>query len=397
MKIDILYVVKYIKWLYQLYYYAGSFFLNVLRLFIKPDDNMILFISFGGRKFDDSPKAIYDQMISDVRFDNYKIVWAFRNPEKFNLPKGEKVKCDTFQYFLIALKARIWITNSSVERGLSFKGRNTFCFNTWHGTPIKKMGTDINDKNLSFKSKAKWNVDYFTCQGEYEKEIYCRVFSGLKKDNAHVIGLPRNDIYANYTEEYMLKLKNKLNIPDNKRVILYAPTYREFDKTVSMGVELSLPVQFEKWRETLGDNYIVLFRAHYEVSEKLNIKNDDFIMDMSNYPQLEDLMIVSDILISDYSSIFFDYSIMHKPMIAFCYDYNRYTSERGLYFDIRRWLPSAENEDELLKLINKDNLVDYIKKTQEFQQSYVTSYGLATNKSLDVIYKELSLNINLNA
>lgn len=389
MKKKLFYTVKYVKWIYQLYFYLGSFVLNVLKLFVQPDDRLILFISFGGRKFDDSPKAIYDQMITDHRFDDFRLVWALNNPEAFDLKRGEKVKCDTLSYFRTALKARVWISNSTVERGLEFKGKNTFYFNTWHGTPIKKMGVDVGDENKSFKGKGQWRVDYFTCQGEYERDIFCRVFKGLDKNIAQVIGLPRNDIYANYSMEYMLSLRKKMNIPADKRVILYAPTFREYDQSSSMEVKVSVPIQINRWRKELGEKYVLLFRAHYEVAKGLNIQDDDFVREMSSYPQLEDLMIVSDMLISDYSSIFFDYSIMPKPMLAFCYDYDRYALERGMYFDIRDWLPSADNEIELLKLIKSGEKDVHIARTRKFQQKYVTSFGAAVKKTLDVIYDEL--------
>lgn len=391
MKKYLFYIVKYVKWIYLLYFYLGTFALRVLKLFVPPDDKLILFISFGGRKFDDSPKAIYDQMIKDDRFNDYRLIWAFNNPEAFELERGEKIKCDTFTYYITALKARVWISNSTVERGLEFKGKHTFYFNTWHGTPIKKMGTDVDGENKSFKGKGQWKVDYFTCQGEFEQEIFCRVFRGLNKDVARVIGLPRNDIYANYTKDYMLSLRKKMNIPSDKRVILYAPTFREYDKSSSMEVKLSVPMNIEKWRKELGEEYVLLFRAHYEVAKGLNIQDDDFVCEMSSYPQLEDLMIVSDMLISDYSSIFFDYSIMPKPMLAFCYDYDRYASERGMYFDIRDWLPYADNEDKLLHLIKADNQDKHIAKTRKFQQKYVTEYGSAVKQSLNVLYRELSL------
>lgn len=390
MKKYLFYIVKYVKWIYHLYFYLGSFALKVFNLFVRPDDKLILFISFGGRRFDDSPKAIYDSMIKDSRFDGYRFVWAFNNPDAFELQRGEKVKCDTFSYFRTALKARVWISNSTVERGLEFKGKHTFYFNTWHGTPIKKMGSDVDGANKSFKGKGQWKVDYFTCQGEFEQEVFCRVFRGLNKDIARVIGLPRNDIYANYTNDYMLALREKMNIPSGKRVILYAPTFREYDKSSSMEVKVSVPMNIEKWRKELGEEYVLLFRAHYEVAKGLNIQDDDFVREMSSYPQLEDLMIVSDMLVSDYSSIFFDYSIMPKPMLAFCYDYNRYASERGMYFDIRDWLPSADNEDRLLELIKEDVQEEHIAKTRKFQQKYVTAYGSAVRESLDVIHTELS-------
>lgn len=391
MKKYLFYIVKYVRWIYSLYFYFGSFAINVLKLFVRPDDNLILFISFGGRKFDDSPKAIYDEMIKDARFKDYRLVWAFNDPEAYDIPRGDKVKCDTFAYFKTALKARVWISNSTVERGLDFKGKHTFYFDTWHGTPIKKMGSDIASSNKSFKGKGNWAVDYFTCQGEFEAEVFGRVFSSVGRDKMHVIGLPRNDVYANYTKEYMLSLREKIGIPVDKKVILYAPTFREYDKTDSMAVKVSTPMQLEKWRKELGDDYILLFRAHYEVAKGLNIKDDDFVREMSGYPQLEDLMIVSDVLISDYSSIFFDYSIMPKPMIAFCYDYDKYASERGMYFDIRDYLPSAANEDEVLSLIKYGNTIEQIASAKQFQQKFVTAFGSAIKKSINVIAEELKL------
>lgn len=391
MKKILFYIVKYVKWIYSLYFYLGSLALRVLKLFVRPEENLILFVSFGGRKFDDSPKAIYDQMIKDSRYDGYKIVWAFNNPNEFDIPKGDKVKCDTLAYFKTALKARVWISNSTVERGLDFKGKHTFYFDTWHGTPIKKMGSDVDSSNKSFKGKGNWPVDYFTCQGEFEADVFGRVFKTIGRSKMHVIGLPRNDVYANYTKEYMLSLREKMGIPAEKKVILYAPTFREYDKTDSMEVKVSVPMQLDKWCKELGEDYMLLFRAHYEVAKGLNIKDDEFVREMSGYPQLEDLMIVSDILISDYSSIFFDYSIMPKPMLAFCYDYDKYASERGMYFDIREWLPGADNEDDMLALIKNGNAEDQIAKTKAFQQKYVTAFGSATKQSLDVIADNLGL------
>ncbi|MBQ7037485.1 MAG: CDP-glycerol glycerophosphotransferase family protein, partial [Clostridia bacterium] len=131
-------IIKYFKFIYSLYYYVFSFLLSALRLFVKPDDKLILFNSFGGRKYDDSPKAIFEKMQKDPRFQDYKKVWAFHNPEGKEIPGVTCIKTDTFRYFVTALRARVWITNSSVERGLNFKGKNTYYFNTWHGTPIKK-------------------------------------------------------------------------------------------------------------------------------------------------------------------------------------------------------------------------------------------------------------------
>ena len=153
MKQKLVNFLKYNKVAYAIYYQVMSFCMNVLKLFMRTDDKLILFNSFAGRKFDDSPKAIYEEMKKDPRFKDYKLVWAFHQPEKYDAP--QKIKTDGLKYFKTALAARVWVTNSSVERGLNFTGKHTFYFNTWHGTPMKKMGTDIGSTNTAFGTKSK--------------------------------------------------------------------------------------------------------------------------------------------------------------------------------------------------------------------------------------------------
>lgn len=385
------YKVKYTPWLYSLYYTFGNLFIALLSIFVRPKEKQILFSSFGGRKFDDSPKKIYDDMLNDSRFNDYDLVWAFHKPEKFDIPRGRKIKTDNIRYFITVLQSRVCITNSSVERGLHFKGRNNILLNTWHGTPIKKMGLDIDDNNKSFRSKDGYsNIDIMLAQGEYEAKIFSRAFN-IDYEKFKLIGLPRNDAFANYTSQYVRDLKSRLHLP-NKKIILYAPTFREYDKTDSLTCRLSVPVDFDKWRQMLGEKYIVLFRAHYEISKSLDIKDNEFIRDVSAYSSLEDLMIVADILVSDYSSIFFDFSIMDKPMICFAFDYAEYSSNRGLYFDIRKQITSVSDEDALLKLLNDVayNESDLTAQTRAFREKYVTAYGNASQQSLNIIYDYLN-------
>ena len=367
-----------------MYFYLGNCFVRVLRYFIRPDEKLILFVSFGGRKYDDSPKAIYLQMINDKRFEDYRFVWAFINPKQFQIPIGDKIKTDTLKYFVTALKARVWITNSSVERGLDFKGKHTFYLNTWHGTPLKKMGGDIcqNTKGFINKAKSKWDV--FLTQGEFESKIFEHAFH-LDPSVIKALGLPRNDIFASYSNSDVYALKKKLNIPLDKKVLFYAPTFREYEIVDGLKGNVANNINVQEWKSKLGNEYILLFRAHYEVAGILSLSNDDFLIDVSYYPSIEELMIVSDVLISDYSSIFFDFSIMHKPMLCYAYDYERYQNERGMYFDVRECLPTATNEKDLLELISNMEYDSFVEQTVRFQEKYVTVYGNATRLSLDII------------
>jgi len=152
--------VKYSRILYYLYFYLGSLFIRILKIFLRKEDNLIVFSSYGGRRFDDSPKVLYDLMIKDNRFSNYSIVWAFIDPTKFQLPKGQIVRVDTFDYYKTLLKARVWITNTTMNRGLDFTGINTVSFNTWHGTPISilvQMSIQ-GRRRLRQKAKVKYQI-----------------------------------------------------------------------------------------------------------------------------------------------------------------------------------------------------------------------------------------------
>lgn len=386
-------LLKNSKVLYRLYYSICNLIIKAIGLFVKCDSSLIVFVSFGGKKMNDSPWAIYNKMLTDNRFDNYRLVWALQKPDKYHLNRGEIIRIDTLRYFVTLLRARVWVTNSSVNRGLKFRGRNVYYFNTWHGTPIKYMGGDIKSIKDELTIYTEPTIyDVFLAQSEYDADIFKRNYN-IPDQVMKILGLPRNDELINDAgEDRRKKLRERLSIPSSKKVILYAPTFREYQQDSLKNCVLAPPVDLKKWKEKLGSDFVLLFRAHYEVAKTLNLIESDFIKDVSSYQNLNELMIVSDILISDYSSIFFDYSIMDKPMLCFAYDYQEYSEKRGLYFDIRKELrsESLDNEDSLInEILNLDN--SFRKNiTKRFREKYVKEYGTATAKSVDLIYKNIS-------
>ena len=118
MKSKIKNIIKYNRWIYRIYYRIFNTLLKFWGAFIRTDKSLILINSFAGRKYDDSPKNIYEEIKRDSRFKDCKNVWAFENPEQYGDIGCIKIKTVTIEYFKTALKARVWITNSSVERGL---------------------------------------------------------------------------------------------------------------------------------------------------------------------------------------------------------------------------------------------------------------------------------------
>lgn len=361
------------------------FFGTALRMagwFVKTDPNLVLVNSLGGKRFGDSPKMIYDYLRSHEEYKHLRLVWSFvDDPTKFDTG-CENIKMDTWTYFKTALKAKYWISNVNIERGLDFKKKATHYLNTWHGVPLKYIGNDCpgrNDYDMSY-------VDSFCYSGPFEFEIYQRAFK-VKADNLLLSGLPRNDELYHVNAEKVAEMRKRLNIPEGKKVLLYAPTWRESEdggKTYN----LAPPVDFKKWEKELGDEFVLLFRAHHFTTKHMKIQFNDFIRDASDYPAINDLMIASNILISDYSATIFDYCILERPIISFAYDFEEYKESRGLYIDLPTELPCGivKTEDEVIESIKAMDYAAASERTKAFKSKYVPVGGNATELCVKALF-----------
>lgn len=382
-------ILKSNKWIYRIYFFSMNTLLRMFGLFYLKKKKIILFSSFAGKGFSDSPKAIYNYLLDNNLLNDYTFVWAFENPEKYTFINST-VKIDTFKYFKIAVSARVWVTNSSIERGLKFKPKRTYCLNTWHGTPLKKMGIDISESNESFRGKGNVTADSFCVQGEYESKIFSRVF---ELDNKKIInsGLPRNDVLIKPIEQSEINLlQKKIRIPKNRFIILYAPTFREYDLIDGRPGFMQKNI-ISEIANKLPEDAILLVRAHYEVANQFKENDNNNFINVSDYDDINDLYKVADCLISDYSSVFFDYSITKKPMLVFQYDYMKYTEERGLYFDIRKELDSADSIDGLINKIDmiRKNKVLASMRCERFMNRYINYFGEATKECTKALVKVL--------
>lgn len=356
-------------------------------LLLLVDSKKIIFCSLGGRKFDDSPKFIYEEFLKRNEFDDWKIIWAFINPELVIIPRGKKVKIDTINFFKELLTSKVWISNSGMDRGIDFRSKKILRVETEHGCPIKKIGEkDVLKKEI--------DRDSIRCaQSEYDRDIFVKV-RNVSPYTIQICGLPRNDSILNYSEEKCDQIKKELDIDKRKKIIFYTPTYREFSLNLHNETFISPPIDFHLWSEKLADKYVLLIRAHYAVIESLHIKNNDFIKDVSNYSPLNDLYAISDMMISDYSGTFIDYSILDRPMFCFAYDYDEYKEKRGFFMDINHELPCKvhKNQNELLNDIITMNYSEMCKATHKFHMKYAPYDGHnASKKIVDIIVERLKI------
>lgn len=380
------YVLKHNYAVNRLFNWSVSSFMKLWGLFVPTDEQMVIF-SGHTRKYNDSPKALYEYMLAHPEaYSKYRCVWALEDPENVEIPGNPmKIKADTLEYFKYTLKAKYWVTCVNIERSLHYKKRNCRYLNTWHGTPFKHIGNDAGvRKDYDFGS-----MDFFCYASDYEKVIYKRAFR-VREEALIPTGLPRNDTLYGVTENEMKELKKEMGLPLDKKVILYAPTWRESNDKGSSYV-IKPPVTAKKWEEALGKDYVVLFRMHAYSNKVLGIEFNDTIRDFSAYPDVNDLFKISDILISDYSASMADFSILERPVLCFAYDYEEYRWERGLYMDYEKEMPSGllRTEDEVLRYIEEMDYEKESEKTRDMLKGKLLQYGgHATKECLDILFEK---------
>ena len=378
-KID--YVLKHNTIVNKLFKFGGSAFFKTVGLFVPIDNKAILF-SGHTRKYNDSPRAIYEYMISHPKYSKYHFIWAL---DDLNTPipgHPKKVKVDTLKYFITALGCKYWITCVNIERSLHFKKKKQIYLNTGHGITIKTCGNEaVGRKDYDFSY-----INYFCVSGDYERKIYQRSFN-LNPKSIIATGLPRNDVLYHVSSKEIQKLRRKLNIPKNKKVILYAPTWRD-SADGGKSYVIKPPMNLSLWEKRLSDEYVLLFRAHPYTSKLLGVNFNDFVRDFTDYPVINDLLKVSDICISDYSATIFDFAAMEKPIICFGYDYEEYRKARGFTLNLDKECPGGvlKTENQVLDRISNLDYDEECKKSRAFKKKYIEYGGDATERCVKALF-----------
>ena len=357
----------------------------------KVQDNIILFESYMGRSYACSPRAIYEQMLTQKRFKDFEFVWFFRNPENKknidSLKRATLVEYESRQYYEYYSKAKYFVSNSRIPEVIK-KREGQVYIQCWHGTPLKRLGYDLkidgsNAMNSLKDTYKKYKEDaerytYLLSPSTFCTEKLTSCFN-LKENNPEAIlvqeGYPRNDFLYNYTKEDIVRVKENLGITDNhKKILLYAPTWRDNQHEAGVGYTYQLGIDFYKMQQELQEEYIILFRPHYFVANQFDFeKYKGFIYNAVNIDDINDLYIISDMIITDYSSVFFDYANLKRPILFYMYDLEDYQEHiRGFYIGLEE-LPGeiVTTEEELIKEIKKySQKFEYDEKYKNFNEKY---------------------------
>ncbi len=373
------------------------------------DDKLCVFEAFNGRKYCDSPKAIYLRMLNDKKYKDFKFVWAFNNPEEFKyLEKNRNTKVVKYlskEYNEVYASAKYFFTPSRLPDYITPKKSQNY-IQFWHGTPLKRLGFDIEVKGENAVHTVKeWThlyeydasrYTYMISPSRFVTEKYISAFNlkKLGKDKCILeTGYPRNDALFTFNEKYVDKLKKELDIPNDKKIILYAPTWRDNQYKTGTGYSYNLAIDFDKFKEKFSDEYIVLFRTHYLVAESIDLtKYKGFIYNVSDYSDINDLYILANIIITDYSSVFFDYANLKRPMLFYMYDLDEYKNNmRDFYIDLDELPgPIVEKEEDLYKEIK--NIGNYWNKYCDKYEKFNKRFNYLDDKDsskrvLDIIIK----------
>ncbi|MCY7914406.1 glycosyltransferase [Bacillus haynesii] len=361
-------------------------------------EKTVLYEAYHGRSISGNCYAIFLKLVQDKDFKDYHHVWVINDISdpmveelKRNYQNVSFTSVDSNHYLKYLATSKYLINDTSFPFYFVKRDEQIY-INTWHGTPLKTLGLDIKNRGMSTHKNIQRNLlhsDYLISPNQftYEKllkshDIY-EIYAGKVAD----IGYPRTDLTLETNGE---EVRKTLNIPLDKKVILYAPTWRgtvgKENDTSQVLLDEVMDIQ-----KSMGDDYIVLLKSHYFTFEYFKKNKLDHLC-VPNWYDTNKLLAAVDILITDYSSIFFDFLPLKKPVLFYMIDHQEYEAERGFYLDINN-LPGPVCES-LNELIDKLQNIHILKK--EFSEQYdkyleefcYNDDGQASKRLVEMIFKK---------
>ncbi|MGW7606198.1 bifunctional glycosyltransferase/CDP-glycerol:glycerophosphate glycerophosphotransferase [Streptomyces sp. NPDC054766] len=318
-----------------------------LRLPLRAD--RAVFSSYRGRGHGCSPGALESAFRGFA--PHIRTTWVADLEHHHTVPAATgRLRPGTAGYWTALARSKYLVNNVDFDRRL-VKRPGQIIIQTQHGTPLKRMGLDLQDRPAAargtdftelLRSADKW--DYCLSANRHSTLVWERAFPSSYTTLEY--GLPRNDVFQQATSADVDRLRESLGIPPGAIAVLYAPTYRDYRRTQRHALDL------ERVLRRLGPRFVLLTRAHHTYGAPLDDRTGGRIVDVSGHPSVESLCLASDALVTDYSSLMFDYAVLDRPIVVLADDWEAYEAARGTYFDVRAFPPGAvaRSEDELIDI-----------------------------------------------
>jgi CDP-glycerol glycerophosphotransferase len=300
------------------------------------DPELAVFAAYWCRGYSCNPRAIYERARALV--PNARGVWVVRRDAIDTIPAGvEHVVRGTPEYFDAIARAQYFVNNVNFPNHL-VKREGTVHVQTHHGTPLKFMGLDLREsesqgRGMDFDALlrriARW--DFSISSNPHSTSVWERVYPGTYETLE--VGYPRNDRLVNATAEEVAGVRASLGIGRDQTAVLYAPTHREYEEGYVPKLDLT------RVADGLGPDDVVLVRPHYFYDPEPPAGGQ--LVDVASHPSIEELCLAADVLLTDYSSIMFDYAVLDRPIVIHAPDWDEYRTRRGVYFDLMAEPPGA--------------------------------------------------------
>ena len=342
---------------------------NIISIYKPLDEKKIICSSFNNTKIACNPKSITEYILNNYPEGSYEIVWIYNGNDDKSKSGFKTVKFKSIEYVIEAATAKYFLYNKRIDF-LVPKRKGQIYIQMWHSSArLKKIEGDASQHLSSYylenAKKDSKKIDIMVSGSQHSTEIYRRAFwfDGIILN----IGTPRNDIFFNYDIGEINQIKEKIGISIDENVILYVPTFRsnyEYDYSQFDGKRI-----IRNLENTSGEKWKLLIRYHPNmIKEKVYSESNDVAMNVSNYDDIQDLLLIADCIVTDYSSVMFDFSLSKKPVYLFTPDLlEYYAKERDLYFKVEDLpFPLSMNMDELESNINNFNKSKYEKDLDAF-------------------------------
>lgn len=321
----------------------------------------VVFESHLGKQYSDSPRALYEELRR--RRLPVTAIWSYAGERPVGFPEdAELVRRWSWRYLRALAQAEFWIDNQGFPLRLAKRPETTY-IQTWHGSALKKMGFDepnhrvMSEQEQRTYQEALDRFDHFVVRSEHDVRTLARAYR-IPEGKLLRSGYPRNDVLVRAARDPRApdpaarRLAERLGIGRERRLVLYAPTFRA---RPGGGVQdFELPFDVERFADRFGDRYTLLVRSHYLNRVTLPPSVAGRVIDVTDEADITPLLLLADALITDYSSVMFDYALLRRPLVFYAYDWEDYSRDmRGTYFDLFEEAPGpvARTEEELLAAV----------------------------------------------
>ena len=380
-------------------YLRNRFTLIILRFFylFPVKKNRVLFMSFEAKKYSCNPRRISEYIAKNYPGE-FEIIWAIKDAESFEWLKDwgctKVVEAYSAKFYRYALTSKVFVYNMRIPAMIPFR-KSQLTMGTGHGVgAYKKLLLDNPnihnaDRKIQALSASHTNILVSSCK--YYTEYVVR---GAFAHTGECIecGMPRNDELVNNHDSKMSDYIHKYyGIPKEHKIILYAPTYRKGKRNEATDYNLDVRGIAEAAKKRFGGDWTILYRMHYFIKKRLPADcNGQNIVDVTDYYDMQDLLLAADILITDYSSSVWDYSLLKRPCFLYTTDLDEYLENQGFYVDVRDWpFPLAKDNEALVDNIILFDEEDYLKAVHKHHTDLGSfDNGTATKTLADRIHKE---------